>query len=873
MSFKGWEKVSKHVLKTLESNDRLNAGQKRSVHSLVKRIPESGVIIADEVGMGKTRIAVELIRAVKKAGGRVLVVVPTTLGFQWQGELNDRAKDLAPKTVIKSLWGFLAAYESKEKAEPWDKEKVVILSQNFASWRMGASSSSSRWALLPEIYAQWRKKIDLKKRLPNGYYSHNDLVSNRAKVCAEHIVDGAKDLPEDHVVKETLDFIGENFSWGKNSFGGDSFSSGSENRDLLEKAVGLGLGEFDLIVIDEAHKSRSEDSSLSTILNRIAIKSVHARHLAMTATPVELGVGQWRDMLNRIELDPAKQEHILESVQEYAQAVTRLKQSWRADEKGREDFKHAAKQFEAALSPYLLRRDKRQDETIQKFHKESGLSINGYRKETPVNVEIKTLSAEWKRIVCAVEGLSASSSMQTDSTSKRARLTLANGHGIAGIIDKSLNASGVSGEDEALETDEQALTDKKAQRQAWWKSCIANAFDSGEESLYKHPAILKVIEEIEQDLSNGQKVLVFGKMTRPMRALVNLLNARAMLISLKEERYWPQSKIHMGDGEHNIESEVKAVEIALKQLELEWDVEKVNQLLAQQYNKNSRQVDKAKEDLLDRIELARNQLDVRTGQLFDAFKTSVNNQQDQEKNCLTPFANAIFELIDKEGLDFTPEELATGFNDLMNVVTAKHEGDENGDGELDAEEARDLWPTIEERVITEFAHVRGGMARLMYGGTAAHSRRVMQMGFNRQHSNPKVIVAQSVVGREGLNLHQACRVVYLLHPEWNPGVVEQQIGRIDRLGSRWEKEFEIYQADKDTLAEQSKTELPFIEIKPVIFKGTYDEYNWQVLDARWDELRSQLHGIILPESERTKGFEAIYDQLCAAAPDFSKPLP
>lgn len=869
MSFKGWEKVSKHVLKTLESNDRLNAGQKRSVNSLVKRMPESGVIIADEVGMGKTRIAVELIRAVKKAGGRALVVVPTTLGFQWQGELNDRAKNLAPKAVIKSLWGFLGAYKDDDTAEPWDQEQVVILSQNFANWRLGVNSNSSRWALLPEIYAQWCKYH--KGRLPNGYRSHDDLISYEAEVCARHIVTQAAQLADDHVINQTLKNLIDNFNWGKRSFGGDSFSSGSEYRDLLEKAVGLGLGEFDLIVIDEAHKSRGENSSLSTILNRIAIKSVHARHLAMTATPVELGVRQWRDMLNRIELDPAKQEHILASVEEYAQAVTRLKQSWRADEKGREDFKHAAKQFEAALSPYLLRRDKRQDETIQKFHKESGLSINAYRKENPVNVEIETLSAEWKKIVCAVEGLSASSSMQTDSTSKRARLTLANGHGIAGIIDKSLSASGVSGEDEALETDEQALTDKKAQRQAWWKSCIANAFDSGEESLYNHPAILKVIAEIEQDLSKGQKVLVFGKMTRPMRALVNLLNARAMLISLKEERYWPQSKIHVGDGEHNIESEINAVEVALKQLKISWNIDDINQLLAQQYSKNSRQVDKAKEDLLDRIELARDQLDARTGQLFDAFKTSVNNQQDQEKNCLTPFANAIFELIDKEGLDFTPEDLATGFNDLMNVVTAKHEGDENGDGELDAEEARDLWPTIEERVITEFAHVRGGMARLMYGGTAAHSRRVMQMGFNRQHSNPRVIVAQSVVGREGLNLHQACRVVYLLHPEWNPGVVEQQIGRVDRLGSRWQKEFEDYLAKKDDNSEQAQ-KLPFIEIKPVIFNGTYDEYNWQVLNARWDELRSQLHGVILPETENEEGYQDLYQELCAAAPDFSKPL-
>lgn len=59
----------------------------------------------------------------------------------------------------------------------------------------------------------------------------------------------------------------------------------------------------------------------------------------------------------------------------------------------------------------------------------------------------------------------------------------------------------------------------------------------------------------------------------------------------------------------------------------------------------------------------------------------------------------------------------------------------------------------------------------------------VQLAFNRSHSMPRVLVAQSMAGREGLNLHRACCHVLLLHPEWNPGVVEQQIGRIDRVCS------------------------------------------------------------------------------------------
>jgi hypothetical protein len=50
-----------------------------------------------------------------------------------------------------------------------------------------------------------------------------------------------------------------------------------------------------------------------------------------------------------------------------------------------------------------------------------------------------------------------------------------------------------------------------------------------------------------------------------------------------------------------------------------------------------------------------------------------------------------------------------------------------------------------------------------------------------------VLVAQSQVGREGLNLHESCRIVIQFHAEWNPAVLEQQIGRVDRKGSRWEQ--------------------------------------------------------------------------------------
>jgi hypothetical protein len=142
---------------------------------------------------------------------------------------------------------------------------------------------------------------------------------------------------------------------------------------------------------------------------------------------------------------------------------------------------------------------------------------------------------------------------------------------------------------------------------------------------------------------------------------------------------------------------------------------------------------------------------------------------------------------------------------------------------------------------------------------------MLQQAFNRRDSFPQVLVAQSMVGREGLNLHRECRTVVMMHPEWNPGVVEQQIGRVDRVGSYWSKLLEKALAD-GTLPEH----FPRIMVKSVIFEGTYDAKHWEVLQERWQDLRAQLHGIPVSEGVLEGDQEGLRlkGEINAAAPDF-----
>ena len=63
LAFQGWDKVAEflrqRVLAT-QASDRPNEGQRSMLTALAARLPHHGVIIADEVGMGKTLVAAEV---------------------------------------------------------------------------------------------------------------------------------------------------------------------------------------------------------------------------------------------------------------------------------------------------------------------------------------------------------------------------------------------------------------------------------------------------------------------------------------------------------------------------------------------------------------------------------------------------------------------------------------------------------------------------------------------------------------------------------------------------------------------------------------------------------------------------------------------
>ena len=885
-TFKGWEEVAKSLLQC-KPDHQLNAGQVDSLHRLAQQLPHNGMVLADEVGMGKTRIAAALVRSVVAAGGRVAILVPPGLGYQWGSELNDFGVKAAP--VLRSLWSFFGAWKEDIEAntKPWFNEDVVLLSHSMANWRLGAETHTWRVALLADLNTQWRR-LQTGKELerfdqPSSAF---DPWVRRASIS---IAKAFYTKDESNPLSTLMEDLPHNVFRDPSHY-----TSESSLRKKLERAVGWGLGPFDLVVIDEAHKSRHEKSGLSRLLDRVIVRSDQARTLGMTATPFELDSSQWTEMLTRIGVDGEAQNKIINVIKDYQTAVRNAQQRL-SDPVTRDAFKRAALAFQTALSPYVMRRDKRQDADVQRFVQSTRLSHHEYRRECEIIVDTDDISSDWKQAVCAAEALSFVVRQSDKGNNKRLRLTFGNGHGIASLLDQSTmdEAQDEARHDGGTDTDaplpqndkqdDAVLTtdsnDKRLERAEWWNAVARLPFESekGHHALLKHPSIQRTVAAIEEICTRGEKVLVFGKFTQPMRALVQLLNARQMLRSLAEGKAWPQERLHQST------EEIAALEVAWSELRKgeELNKEALSRSLSDQYTKKIKEVRrKVQTSFLEKLDLIQAALpgkpEGRLQALFKECRNKVATQKqpvpdsvDEEKHDLAIMTRALTELLDPES-PLTPEVFANTFVELIEASSdrdAQNDKDpEDGDSNAEVNVAEE-WAQIWDRISEEYGGQSGGFARLMNGTTKPQTRRFQQLAFNRKSSHLKVLVAQSLVGREGLNLHKACRTVVLLHPEWNPGVVEQQIGRVDRIGSLWAEKLREFEQSTNATPEES----PRIEFCPVVFRGTYDEKNWEVLNERWRDLRAQLHGVVISpkNAKEYPGQDEWIAEVNNAAPRFS----
>jgi hypothetical protein len=100
---------------------------------------------------------------------------------------------------------------------------------------------------------------------------------------------------------------------------------------------------------------------------------------------------------------------------------------------------------------------------------------------------------------------------------------------------------------------------------------------------------------------------------------------------------------------------------------------------------------------------------------------------------------------------------------------------------------------------------------------ARRSPEAVQFAFNLP--GPPYVLLCTEIAREGIDLHLWCRRVVQYDLEWNPALMEQQIGRIDRIGS---------------LSRRAKKP---VEVVWAWVPGTYEEYMARKVRERMDMMR------------------------------------
>ena len=879
---------------------RLDSGQRASLLWMAKRLPQSGVVLADEVGTGKTRIACAVVHAVLEAGGRAAVVVPHGLMHQWIAESRKlRASSPAPKELT-TFTEFLREVSPNE--ESWkhlsprpDQSEWWLISHGF---RAPLVRSNSNWwrATLPAFVelnlAARAEREDARTRIGKlhqmmesaraSWWGWNGMARIASDVAPR--IRGRRDLRKRIDAMPPLSVESQN-----NDVLLAQFGNSGDGRPLTEELLGLWLGDFDVLVIDEAHKSRGEvdveDTTLGaasgTVLGRLVNELLkqpeNGRRVCLTATPMELDLLQWLDLLKRAR-SGLDQELGREVVGRLHEAASRAAEA--PDDGSRlDELCAAATAFTKKLGPHVTRRRRDEDLLVTNFRRGAALRDglpHPHRRLQRVQIGLTETSGQnspWLEVLFAAECMSHSARgltlKDTADWPRAVRDTytkLSAGH-------ISLDLSETS---EPLRVPEPGVVDDhtrgKIMRAAYWYrqlhdgrkrvlEVVPPGFSAELNLDAEHPRILAAVKEIERWTLEREKVLVFGVFLRPLRFLRDVLNVRHALRAADAGR--PIS--------HAVHTDAALLGIALPQLER---LRAEGALPGRLTSGNGTEMRRALAESHKAYERLRRQVRER------AKKSVIGWRTDSKLLGGAPFDRQLEGALEDHLVSFIVDDFLATTSDSDDVTGQRLDalavefvverlrpllgelGDEDGNKKQAALRQDALRVLLKEDDGRQSPH-----ARLLQGDTRWQTRRYLQAAFNRPAASPQVLIAQSQVGREGLNLHESCRVVVQFHAEWNPAILEQQIGRVDRKGSLWE------QLAKKWLKDGANGEPPFVEVRQLVFEGTYDAFQWDRVMRRQQVFDASLFGALLPPDALQRVPEGRLQDVLNAAPSFRPPQP
>ena len=879
-----WDAMAQHVgARIADRAAPLDDGQRASLAWIADRIGRHGVVLADEVGTGKTRIACVLVDAVVRAGGRAAVVVPQGLMHQWRHEAA--AIGCPEPHVLKTMNELM-----RDDARGEDAWNEIRPRPDRAEWWL--LSHSLRVPLVRRTSEPWRASLPTFVQMELA----PDAARADGRTWAGRLVREFEDTREGQwgwngmlrIAREVAPVVRTdpglrqriaalpvlNISSWNNERLLAAFANDGDGRRVTEDLIGLWLGRFDLLVIDEAHKSRGtldDDEArgasapvLARLVDGILKQPTHGRRVCMTATPMELELAQWLELLARARcgLDEALGTAAVERLHTAAMAAGAA-----PDEVPRlEELCAAAVLFTETLAPYVTRRRRDADALINQFRRAQPhmpVGAHPHRRFERVSIawtDAAGRGSPWLDVLFATEcmsqaarGLSRADTASWPQAVRDAYTKLAEGHVSLDLVNT----------DEPLRVPDEGAVDEqtrgKIARVAYWydrlrlaRGRVAGGIaDPSFDPDGEHPRVLAAVQEIERWTLQGEKVLVFGVFLQPLGHLMNVLNVRHALRAADAGR--PLA--------HAIDSNDALMAIAIRQTERLRDEQQLSGVVA--HATSPRDALHASHDAYTRIQ----------GRVLDNVKRWLARVQEGRRwlggdpELERALQDHVVAFVMDTMLSVavgTVEPTSTRVAELADEYFADYLAplvDDIDEKDAEAEAARQ--ETVHRALADDLSGRQSWHARLLQGSMRWESRRYLQAAFNRPGASPSVLIAQSQVGREGLNLHKACRVVLQFHAEWNPAILEQQIGRVDRKGSLWE------QLARRWLEGGAGGAPAFIEIRQLVFEGTYDAYKWDRVGRRQREFDASLFGALLPHEAWGRVPSDRVQTLVSAAPAFA----
>lgn len=838
--------------------------QKKTAAEILRRLrTHPGQILADEVGMGKTFVALAVAVSVLEATARakpVVVMVPSSVGSKWPLEWKKMASGLGSGPPIRATESSVfSAAEFLKLLDDKPSERMHLIFLTHGALTSGLSDPLVRLAIVqralrsPRLARQRKAFPRWADHVIQGLHTQRldedlvrDLLSSSparwSDVIAARKGTARLDDPVPQAILDALPGLDLGRLRGiledlplRSSPNIDSrlpfvrSSLTTEVAVLWRAALRQLHLRMPLLILDEAHHTKNPYTRLaglfankfaeeaSETLTRGELGGVFERMLFLTATPFQLGHNELIEVLERFngvcwdDLDRSLYEKQLEDLRRALDtsqaAALRLDRSWghlsTADLPPSDDswWAHperdglsvraqgvathwvdaceSAKRAERLLRPHVIRHV-RADRLSRREILCGAALVNDDAEER------RGLTVSQRAVLPFLLAARAQAlvSMHGVRDHRQARAVFA--EGLASSFEAYTKTR--TSHDLDAEVDERTLSDLAPlpDEVAWYLNRISGALpDEDDEALREHPKMQATVARVVELWRKREKTLVFCFYVATGRALRRHI-AKAIereIVSMGAEKLGLRADDAVG-----VHAELDRFRERLFTI-----------------NSPSRRYATAELRRCLRSSLSGEDLDAGVDRCLRFLRTYsflvryVDLARPSEHGMREAFAKP-----DASGRTF--RQVVGDFGRFM----ADRESDE-----------RDLFFQALTEIDIGDIGVRDdegereqliANVRLANGSVERQVRERLMIAFNTPFY-PEVLIASSVMA-EGVDLHLMCRHVVHHDLDWNPSVIEQRTGRLDRIGSKGE-----------VAKLPVKVYLPFIE-------GAQDEKQFRVMRDR-----------------------------------------